>query len=622
MVSDSLVSDRMTDFLDFDERIRLAIKIGESQYREFKSGLEGPPGDKKPRDIRQVMTDVGRTLVAFANADGGELLIGVEDDGTLTGVPFPPDGVQSILNATNTHVYGDTPLPSPRKKAVSIDGHTVIYFAVSKGTQFVHLTSDGRCLKRLDRESVPFSAEKITALRLEDQSRSWDREPAAGLTLDDLDLDLINSVASQVAYGITVEKCLQYLDLAEFTHEGLRLKRAAAVLFAKDVRRWHPGCFVRIIVVSGKERRSGESFNVKKDEVVSDNVLQLAEVAWERLNHALSTHTQLTESARFQTALMYPQIACRETLMNAIIHRNYAVEGRGIEISIYQDRMEVLSPGMLLSTISLDDLRALKGVHESRNPLIARVLREVGLVREMGEGIPRIFDVMRSSALSEPDIQSDTGGFAVTLYHRSLYDPNVKLWLSTFEQYKLTEAQRAILALGYGGKEFSTQDIIDRLGIVDIDELQKTITPLRQDELIERTRTHQQAYQYAKQHRLPKREVPTYRVIAPSQVPRSEASEADEAEQLPNEHELFLCNLPYQASKEDILDWLSQECGVNGLELPDGRAYGSANRGFAFATVDYAGATAEVVAALDGRQLKGRPIHVKQNMSSRSSGQY
>jgi hypothetical protein len=66
---------------------------------------------------------------------------------------------------------------------------------------------------------VPYSAERITADRLEDQSRVWDRAPAYGATLDDLDLDLIQSIASQIAYGISVEKCLQYLDLAEFTPE-------------------------------------------------------------------------------------------------------------------------------------------------------------------------------------------------------------------------------------------------------------------------------------------------------------------------------------------------------------------------------------------------------------------
>lgn len=77
----------MSDFLDLEERIRLGIKIGESHYREFKSAWHGSPNERRARDLKEILTDVGRTLVAFANADGGELFLGVEDDGTITGVP-------------------------------------------------------------------------------------------------------------------------------------------------------------------------------------------------------------------------------------------------------------------------------------------------------------------------------------------------------------------------------------------------------------------------------------------------------------------------------------------------------------------------------------------------------
>lgn len=606
------MTDTPSELLDIAERIQLAIRIGESHYREFKSAFEGPPGAKRPRDPRLVMTDVGRTLTAFSNADGGELLIGVEDDGSLTGVPYNEADIALILDAPRTHIHADTPLPAPRKRAVVIEGKKVVYFSVSKGTQFIHLTSDGRCLKRIDRESVPYSVEKITALRLEDQSRTWDRETAYGIRLDHLDLDLVKSLAGQIAYGISVEKCLQYLDLAEFTPDGLRLKRAAALLFAKDVRQWHPGCFVRIMTVQGKEKRSGEHFNIRKDEVVADSILRLVDTSWERLTHALSTQTQLTDTARFQTTLMFPQIAVREALINAIVHRNYAIEGRGIEITVFHDRMEILSPGMILSTISLDDVRALKGVHESRNPLVARVLREVGFIREMGEGMRRIFDVMRSSALAEPDLESDTTGFTVSLFHKSLYDPNVKLWLSTFDPYKLTESQLAIMALGYGGKEFSTQDIIDRLGIVDIDQLQQEITPMRHQGLLERTKNHKQAYSYAAQHRLPKREVPTYRVIDPTASPSAKAAAEDTLTvDVLNEHRLFLANLPIDLTKEALVEWLSHHVDVRALTVPPNTQIGAANRGFAFATVGYSGSLDDIVTKLDGSQIQSRRLHVQ-----------
>ncbi len=603
----------MEEILDLEERIKLAIKIGESHYREFKSAWGGPVSQKVLRPAKDLMFDISKSLVAFANADGGELLLGVEDEGTITGAPYSAEELSQILAATQTHIHPDTPLPAPRKTHLDVDGKKVIYFYVPKGTQYIHLTSDGRCLKRVDRESIPFSAEKIVANRLEDQSRTWDREIAFGATLEHLDLDLIRSVASQVAYGISVEKCLQYLDLAEFTPDGLKLKKAAAVLFAKDIRKWHPGCIVRILTIRGKEKRTGEGFNIVKDEVVSDNVLKLVDSSWERLTHALSVHTQLTESARFQQHLMYPQIAVREALMNAIVHRNYAIEGRGIEISIYQDRLEILSPGMLLSTVSIDDIRTLKGAHESRNPLIARVLREVGLIQELGEGIRRIFNVMRSNALAEPDIESNTTGFTVTLFHKSLYDPNVKLWLTNFDSFKLTENQLAVMALGYGGKEFSTQDIIDRLGIVNIDQIREILTPLRYKGLIERTKNDAQTIQYSRRMHLPRREVPRFRVVNRQEEISTLSKRAhvdDDSGVEERSLKMFLANLSYNTTKAELVTFLRQYCDVLDLYVPSGTEYDQPNKGYAFANVIYDGLSSELVRRIDGQMLAGRPIHV------------
>jgi ATP-dependent DNA helicase RecG len=629
----------MDEALELQERVRLAIRTGESLYREFKSALHGRPGQKAPRQLKEVFADIAETLVAFANADGGELLVGVEDDGTLSGLPYDDLECKTLLDAALTHIHSDTPLPGPRRVLLCIDGFKIAYFSVAKGTTYIHLTAKGLCLRRVDRESMPVSVERITAHRLEDASRGWDREVAYGASLDDLDLDLVRAASAQVAYGVSVEKFLQFLDLAEFTPDGLRLKRAAMMLFSKDIRRWHSGCFVRVMTIRGQERRSGEAFNVSKDTTVTDNILKLVDSAWERLSLALSTSTQLTEAARFQQNLLYPQIACREALINAIVHRNYAIEGRGIEVSIYQDRMEIVSPGMLLSTISLDDIRQLKGAHESRNPYIARVLREVGLVRELGEGIRRIYDVMRSNALAEPDLESDTSGFSVTLYSKSLYDPKVKLWLTNFERFKLTENQVAVLALGYGGKEFSTQDIIDRLGIVDLDQVREIVTPLRQWELIERTKNHAQAMLYSKKRRMPKREVPTYRVIEQSttcagadgiriRMPSSKAASvrADVAElelsdaqsdleselkTPPAETRLFIGNLDYSLTKDDLMEFLGPHSDVLQLRVPSGDRYGSHNRGYAFAVVVANTGPEDLVRTLDSQKLGSRPVHVQ-----------
>ena len=100
------------DILTLQERVRATLAMSESHFREFKSAWEGPPGNKRPRDPKTVRRDIGETLVAFANADGGELLVGVEDDGTVTGVPHDEVSRRSLLDAWHT-----SPRPHPARPA-------------------------------------------------------------------------------------------------------------------------------------------------------------------------------------------------------------------------------------------------------------------------------------------------------------------------------------------------------------------------------------------------------------------------------------------------------------------------------------------------------------------------
>ena len=123
-----------------------------------------------------------------------------------------------------------------------------------------------------------------------------------------------------------------------------------------------------------------------------------------------------------------PELACREALVNAIAHRDYSEEGRGIEIYIFDDRMEVRNPGKLLSSIKVEDLVRLEGVHQSRNAITARVLREFGYMRELGEGMRRMFELMKSNELKPPDVSSESDSFSVTLRHSTIYSAAQQLW--------------------------------------------------------------------------------------------------------------------------------------------------------------------------------------------------
>lgn len=603
---------KIMEILEINDRIKLSIDLGESQYREFKSAFSGPDGKKTNRDFNDIKTDIGRTLVAFANAEGGELLIGVEDDCTVTGIPHSDSIIQKLLEASTNQIHPETPLPIILKKLMEYEGKKILYFAVQKGIEYVYLTSDGRCLKRKDRDTIPISVENLKSQRFEDASREFERLPAAGISIADLDRDLITSISGQITPGTSIEKCLQYLSLAEFGLDGLKLKKAAVLLFAKDIQKWHPGSFVRLICVNGKEKRSGTDFNITQDEIIMGNILTLIEESWKKLTIALIRQTRLSTDAVFERSYLYPEVACREAVVNAIVHRNYAIQGRGIEIEIYTDRIEIKSPGMLLSTITLDEIKKRTGVHESRNPMVARVLREIGYVREMGEGIRRIYDVLRQNALAEPEFENANSGFNVIFYHKSMYDPKVKLWLSNFENYRLTENQMAVVTLGYNSQLFSTQDIIERLGIVDTDQVRQILTPLRTLEIIDRALSHNQAYFQSKKLSIPKREVKVWEVQVPTEIKQISDIKGDLDELVEdielNKVDYFVNNIPYNVDYQSLYEQLSNISDISSLSMPSGIEYGSKNKGYAFVTFILKKNVADLNVELDNISVGGRKL--------------
>ena len=408
----------MEQLLKLKERIDIAIEIGESHYREFKSGLEGPPGEKKPREVKDVCDDIAKTLVAFANADGGELFVGIEDDNTITGLFYSDEKISQILKAHENNILKDTPIPVKKAALINYDEKKIAYFSVDKGTKYVHLTAAGHCFQRKDRESIPTSSESIRFSREEEISREYDRQFVDLANINDLDFQMIESVSQSIFKKMLPEKFLQFLELAEFDGNRLKLRRAALLLFAKNISKWHPRSQVRIFKVKGTEEKTGTDFNVTELDEINGNIFELTEKSWESLRKNL-TETKLSEDALFRPQVIYPELACKEALINAITHRDYSLEGRGIEIKIFDDRLEILSPGKLLSSITIAELEELKGIHQSRNVYISKVLREYGYIRELGEGIRRIFELMESSDLVKPKIESPNKSFIVIFFNKT-----------------------------------------------------------------------------------------------------------------------------------------------------------------------------------------------------------
>lgn len=407
----------MDDILLLADKVRNTLILGESHFREFKSALEGRPDNKKPRLVKAICADIGEGLVSFANADGGAILIGVEDDGTITGIPHSDEDVEVMLNAVQSHVYHGQQLPLNNTNKLVLDGKTILYFSVNKGTTMIYQLPDGRCMKRKDKSTMPASVDQIQFERQEIKSREYDNQYVDGAQVIDLDVKMLQGIADQYIKGLSIERYLQQIGLAEYAQNGLRLKRAALLLFAVDINKWHPRCQVRFLKINGNTLDPAPNYNVISDDLVTGNIFELILKAWEHLRSYLAYKTEFGSNSQFEQKYIYPEDAVREAILNAIAHRDYSISN-AIEIFIFNDRIEIKSPGALISTLTVQNLEELEGSHESRNPLIARVLRENNLMRELGEGMKRIFGSMKEQELEKPELYSNGQWFRVTLAKR------------------------------------------------------------------------------------------------------------------------------------------------------------------------------------------------------------
>jgi ATP-dependent DNA helicase RecG len=362
---------------------------------------------------------------------------------------------------------------------------------------------------------------------------------------------------------------------------------------------------------------SGAQYNAKSDQTVTGNILELIERGWDSVRPQL-VQTRLGRAARFESTMMYPELACREALVNAIAHRDYAEEGRAIEIFVFDDRMEVKNPGSLLSSVSMDDLLKLEGVHQSRNALSCRVLRELGYMRELGEGMRRMFNLMRVSELTEPELNSAGNSFSVILRHTTIYNQPQLLWLQQFDEFNLDREQKAIVVLGIGGALVAPQDIWDNLGIVDTEHYRQLVRSLQDLGVLTSQIPKYQAQNQARRKGIPVRKIARFR-ISPKNVeasgPVAQARKADmvardAALDAPDPSaRLWIANLDFKVTEQALVEFLSNYGTVENVYMP--RGFGGNPKGFAFVEFSDENSAMDVMARANGELLGHRRLVVR-----------
>lgn len=438
----------------------------EGQFFERKSAQHSEPGNTKPRKVADVAMDVAETLAAMANADGGELVVGIENGGAVTGVRQPEDRLSVILSAPRSKNYVNPPLPVRSRELRTTDGHRLYHFEVDWSPD-VHQLAGSRYLLRTNDKNSPFPAEQIAALKFAKAQGLWERSYPPGATLADLDMDLIASLAPAAWAGRNPEDVLRDRGLIAGRNGQSVPSNAALLLFAKTPGRWHARCGIDFVRWQGTERKQGAEFNAVKRFSIEAPLSTLIRKAYDAILPILPERNNL-QDLLFNEKLVYPVFAWQEAVVNAVAHRDYGIQGASIEVWLFDDRLEIRSPGLPPAPVTIDALARREHIHVSRNPYIVRTLVELGYMREAGEGIPRIFDEMERAGFYPPTL-SIVGGmsFQVTLRNQPLYDQTTLKWVHQYDALELSMDQKRILASAHAhADQFTSRDV---QGLLDKD---------------------------------------------------------------------------------------------------------------------------------------------------------
>lgn len=427
---------------------------------------EGQYFDRKSARIKP--NDLAKIITAMANSAGGKVAVGIEDDGTVTGFRIdrayaPEEFEQCAL----MHCEPSPDVTSTRVEITNNRGQADFVLVLNIEPSRNHVIkrrNDGAVYLRVGDKNMPLNYEQTLKLQYDKHQLVFEDEPVPDSSIEDIDHEIVDRFKRALGTTISDEKALRSARF--LTKDGL-LTRAGVLLFAEHPTSFLPQARVRVLRFEGNALETGRSLNIIKDRTFEGPIPKTVEGASMFISGMLREYQYMDEHAKFQTIPEYPEFAWFEGLVNAVTHRDYSYAGEHIRISMYDDRLEILSPGKLPNTVTLENMRTTR---YARNPRIAKTLVAFGWVREMNEGVQRIYNEMQAAFLHDP-IYSEPDGQYVKLTLENSSTSRVLRSQDTLEAHigkdvleSLNEYEIAAVQLAYSEKKVTRKELAARLG--------------------------------------------------------------------------------------------------------------------------------------------------------------
>lgn len=403
------------------------------------------------KSIRTKPKDLAPLLVAFANAEGGTIVIGMHA-GEVEGIHRYKDQDNGLRQASID--FTDPPVRMRVETVNCMRGDVVdelLVLRVSPGDR-VHRTKGGDCFLRVGDETRSLSHAQETELLYDRGQAQYDGEPANGATRDDLDSVMVKAFAAEIGHpdGDRV------LNARSLLTRDRQLTNAAILLFGKRPEVFFPSAFVRVIKYLGVQRETGSRMNITDDERFEGAIPVVIRDAQAAIDRLMPTRRMLGPEGRFVEAPIVPRDAWLEGLVNAVVHRSYSLAGDHVRVEIFPNRVEIESPGRFPGLVDVANPTRIPRF--ARNPRIARVCFDFHITQELGEGIRRIFEEMRRAGLAEPMYRQTPGSVRLVMTASPALDPRLAATLppGSLDVLRLLE---------HSDRQLGTGDVADMLKI-------------------------------------------------------------------------------------------------------------------------------------------------------------
>lgn len=368
---------------------------------------EGQYLDRKSARIKP--SDIAKHIVAFANASGGVLIIGIEDNGEITGFSNQDSkNINDFLDVPYTSCIGNMHI-SIEERGIIIGDHEdkLLVFFIDPSDESVVKTTDGKVYLRVGDKSKLLNHDQITQLEYDKGERKFEDIVEMDSSIEDVDMTLLEQYRDILKTKLSPEEVLEARGLMKKGH----LTYAGILLFAKYPTKYLPNARLRLLKYDGTKMETGRRLNIVKEINFESAIPKIIQEVRQAINIQLREFQYLGDDGIFRIIPEYPEFAWFEGIVNSLTHRNYSIIGDHIRVSLYDDRLEIFNPGKLPNIVTLENML---NTRYSRNPRIARVLSEFGWVKELNEGVKRIYDEMQMFYLNSPQY-SEPGNNSVLL---------------------------------------------------------------------------------------------------------------------------------------------------------------------------------------------------------------